>query len=300
MLLDHKRKWCILVYFWLLILVVLLPNPVRAAEIPAYAGEDTVIINDNLPFLTEDLADLFPAQYYGELDDLGRCTGVYAYISQESMPEESRGNITEIEPTGWHRIKMNENGDYLYNRCHLIGYQLTGQNANERNLITGTNYLNVSLMKPYEDMIAQYVKGTGNHVMYRVTPMFEEENLLATGVLLEGLSIEDNTIGFCVFCYNVQPGIELDYLTGNASGKGLIFDLTPEQDTAEDTEMNNRSRSITDQDESDYVVNRNTKKFHYPYCDSVNDMKAKNRIDFTGSREELIDMGYTPCKRCNP
>ena len=282
----------------------------RAEEIaiPAFDGEGVVQIHDGVPFLTADDMDLLPEQYYGELDSLGRCTGAYACIGSDTLAEGARENISGVEPTGWQVVQYGEKGEYLYNRCHLIGYQLTGQNANERNLITGTNYLNTTEMKPYEDMVYQYVSGTGNHVLYRVTPLFHGDNLLADGVLMEGRSVEDDRIAFCVFCYNIQPGVELDYATGMAAGEGVSLTLLPAGgDAGEDIpdragvqEEETEQKAVPGSGEVTYVANRNTKKFHYPYCDSVQDMKKKNRIDFEGTREELIDMGYEPCKRCNP
>ena len=186
----------------------------------AYDGKPYVVINDNDPDFTD--ADMTTTSFerYGELDGLGRCTTAFANIGKDLMPAEKRGPIGEVKPTGWQTAKYdNVDGKYLYNRCHLIGYQLTGENANEKNLITGTRYLNVDGMLLFENMVADYIKETNNHVLYRVTPIFTGDNLLADGVLMEAESVEDNGegISYNVFCYNVQPGVKIDYVTGDSS-----------------------------------------------------------------------------------
>ncbi|MDE7270819.1 MAG: DNA/RNA non-specific endonuclease, partial [Acetatifactor sp.] len=225
-------------------------------------------------------------------------------------------------PSGWHTVKHNGiiDGNYLYNRCHLIAYQLAGENANEKNLITGTRYLNIDGMLPFENMVADYVKATGNHVLYRVTPIFEGENLVASGVLMEAESVEDKgeDIQFCVYVYNVQPGIAIDYLTGESSlvkdspvtqaeaaPKPQIQEETqtvpqaaPEVNAPSDVETSQAAES--EPQGTTYILNTNTKKFHYPSCSSVNEMKAKNKQAYTGNREDVISQGYVPCKRCNP
>ena len=190
------------------------------ATLPEYSDSPYVIVNNNEPFFTENdmTADSF--EYYGELDELGRCTVAYASIGKDLMPTEKRGSIGSVKPTGWHTVKYDiVDGKYLYNRCHLIGYQLTAENANKNNLITGTRYLNVDGMLLFENMVADYIKETNNHVLYRVTPIFTGDNLLADGVLMEAESVEDNGegISYNVFCYNVQPGIKIDYATGDSS-----------------------------------------------------------------------------------
>jgi len=190
-------------------------------DIPEYNGKPYVYINSNVPFFTE--SDLTTTSYekYSKLDSLGRCGVAVASIGKDIMPTEERGTIGSVKPSGWHTVRYQGiDGNYLYNRCHLIGYQLSGENANEKNLITGTRYLNVKGMLPFENMVAEYVEETDNHVLYRVTPIFEEDNLLASGVLIEAKSVEDNGKGiqFNVYCYNVQPGIEIDYKTGKSSG----------------------------------------------------------------------------------
>ena len=188
-----------------------------ARGLPEYTGSPDASVNGDVPFFSRSDLDTETFERYGETDDLGRCTAAYACIGPETMPEEERGEISSIYPTGWHNAYYEEiDRGYLYNRCHLIGYQLTGQNANERNLITGTRYMNVEGMLPYENSVAQYIRSTGNHVLYRVTPVFEGNNLVASGVLMEARSVEDPGVQFCVFCFNVQPGIEINYATGES------------------------------------------------------------------------------------
>lgn len=224
------------------------------------------------------------------------------------MPTEERGSIGMVKPTGWHTVRYDDlvDGKYLYNRCHLIGYQLTGENANTKNLITGTRYLNIEGMLPFENMVADYIQETNNHVLYRVTPIFEGNNLLANGVLMEGYSVEDKGAGvsYCVFAYNVQPGIEIDYATGES--KLADGAQQEEQKTATVTPTPSpepeKQEPVTGSEASqaDYILNTNTKKFHYPTCSSVNDMKEKNKQEFFGTRDETIALGYSPCGRCKP
>ena len=188
-------------------------------EIPAYSGTPYTEVNGNKPYFTE--ADLTTQSFetYSELDSLGRCGVAYANVGQDLMPTEPRGEIGAVKPTGWHTAKYDSvDGKYLYNRCHLIGYQLTAENANKKNLITGTRYLNVDGMLPFENMVADYIHETGNHVLYRITPVFDGNNLVASGVEMEAESVEDQgeSISFHVFCYNVQPGIGIDYATGDS------------------------------------------------------------------------------------
>ena len=194
-----------------------------AFTIPEYEGEPFVLINQNIPFFEKDDYTTESLENYSELDELGRCGAAYANISKELMPTEERGQIGDVRPSGWHTVKYPEliEDRYLYNRCHLIGYQLSGENANEKNLITGTRYMNVEGMLPFENKVADYVRRSDNHVLYRVTPVFEGNNLVATGVLMEAYSVEDKGEGvcFCVFVHNVQPGIEIDYRTGESKEK---------------------------------------------------------------------------------
>ena len=194
-----------------------------ALTIPKYEDKPFALVNQNIPFFEKDDYTLESFEKYSELDELGRCGVAYANICKELMPTEERGQIGDVRPSGWHTVKYPDliEDRYLYNRCHLIGYQLSGENANEKNLITGTRYMNVEGMLPFENEVADYVRRSDNHVLYRVTPVFEGDNLIATGVLMEAYSVEDRGEGvcFCVFVYNVQPGIEIDYKTGESSKK---------------------------------------------------------------------------------
>lgn len=194
-------------------------NELTADSFSDYSGDAYIVINDNIPFFDESELTTEPFEIYSDLDYLGRCGAAFANICIDIMPAEERGSIGSVKPTGWHTVKYDfVEGKYLYNRCHLIGYQLAGENANEKNLITGTRYLNVTGMLPFENMVADYVKETDNHVFYRVTPYFEGENLVAKGVLMEAESVEDAGDGVCfnVFCYNVQDGVVIDYATGES------------------------------------------------------------------------------------
>lgn len=188
-------------------------------NLPEYDGNSYVIVNDNIPYFKEEEYTTTSFEKYSELDSLGRCGVAYANISKDLMPTEKRGSIGMIKPSGWHTIKYDHiDGKYLYNRCHLIGYQLTGENANEKNLITCTRSMNTKGMLQFENMVTKYIKDTGNHVLYRVTPVFEGNNLVATGVEMEAYSVEDNGKGikFNVFVYNIEDGIIIDYKTGDS------------------------------------------------------------------------------------
>lgn len=187
--------------------------------IPEYSGSPYVALNDNQPEFHESLLTTEAFETYSDLDSLGRCGVALANIGEELMPTEKRGSISSVKPTGWHSVQYDfVDGKSLYNRCHLIGFQLTAENANWKNLITGTRYLNVEGMLPFENMVGDYIKETGNHVLYRVTPVFEGDNLVASGVIMEAQSVEDKGEGilFCIYAYNVQPGVEIDYATGTS------------------------------------------------------------------------------------
>lgn len=256
------------------------------ADVPEYSGEPYVEINENQPEFTEEEITTEAFEAYSELDALGRCGEAEACIGEEIMPTEERGSISEVKPTGWKNEKYdNIDGEYLYNRCHLIGYQLSGENANAENLITGTRYMNTEGMLPFEDMVADYVHETENHVMYRVTPVFEGEDLVASGVQMEAESVEDDGKGVCfnVYVYNVQPDITIDYTTGDNW-----------ETTEEERDLNRQKVEQT------YVLNKNTHKFHRPDCSGAADIKEKNREEFTGTREEVITRGYQPCTKCKP
>lgn len=196
-------------------------NYATEIEVPAYNGEAYVEINNNKPYFKKDEINVETFEKYSELDSLGRCGVAYANISEETMPDGERGQIGSIKPSGWHTAKYPDIIEdlYLYNRCHLIAWCLSGENANEKNLITGTRYMNIKGMLPFEEKVAKYIDETGNHVLYRVTPIFEGRNLVASGVLLEAYSVEDRGTGiqFCVYCFNVQPGIEIDYVNGESA-----------------------------------------------------------------------------------
>lgn len=256
-----------------------------------YDGKPYVVINDNNPDFTDANMTTTSFESYGELDGLGRCTTAFANIGKDLMPTEKRGSIGEVKPTGWQTVKYdNVDGKYLYNRCHLIGYQLTGENANEKNLITGTRYLNVDGMLPFENMVADYIKETNNHVLYRVTPVFAGDNLVASGVQMEAKSVEDNGDGilFNVYCFNAQPGIAIDYATGDShQDDSVVADAS-------------KSTAASDANVQTYVLNTNTKKFHKESCNSAKSMDASNKKIYTGSRQEIIDMGYEACGVCKP
>lgn len=336
-------------------------------NIPEYSGEAYVALNGNKPSFKKSQLTTKAFEKYSDLDDLGRCGTAFANICTDIMPTEERGAIGSVKPTGWHTVKYDcVDGKYLYNRCHLIGYQLAGENANEKNLITGTRYLNVEGMLPFENMVADYVKETENHVLYRVTPIFKGKDLLAGGVQIEAYSVEDKGKGICfnVYCYNVQPGIKIDYATGESSlsssvsaksiklnktaasvteGKTLTLKATVSPSDSTDTvswstsnskvatvnskgvvtgvkagtatitvktsngkkasckvTVKKSGTSKTSSGSTKYILNTNTKKFHYPSCSSVDQMSDKNKKEYVGSREEVIAMGYDPCKRCNP
>lgn len=252
-------------------------------DIPEFSDEPYVIINDNVPnFEKSQITDVC-YEKYSPLDSLGRCGVAIACIGTEIMPTKERGEIGMIKPSGWHTVKYdNVDGKYLYNRCHLIGYQLTGENANKSNLITGTRYLNIDGMLPFENLIAEYVEKTNNHVVYRVTPIFEGNNLLATGVQMEGYSVEDNGAEICfnVFAYNAQPDIEINYATGESKQKNATVDKKDE------------TVAIT------YILNRNSKKIHLPECSSLSNTKPQNKKETDKTLEELESLGYSPCKSC--
>lgn len=283
------------------------------AEIPEYRGEPAVEVNGGEPQFSEsEIADAKAGgaggsdddgagafvQEFSRLDSKGRCGPAFACLDEEHMPEGERGSIGMIRPSGWQTVKYDfiDNGGYLYNRCHLIGWQLTGVNDDERNLITGTRYMNVEGMLPYEDEVAACLRSSGGHVLYRITPVFDGKELLARGVQMEALSLEDQgaSVRFNVFCYNVQPGVEIDYSDGKSRlAEGAVRSL-PEDGDGEEAAQSAGSEA------RDYVLNTNTRRFHDPGCKSVSDMKDKNKEEFHGSREELIEQGYKPCGNCRP
>ena len=255
--------------------------------VPAYSGQAYIPVNDNMPLFTRAEQTGSAFERYSQLDELGRCGTAYACVGRELMPTGERGSIGSVRPSGWHTVRYDDlvEGNYLYNRCHLIGYQLTGENANGENLITGTRYLNIEGMLPFENLVADYVKETGGHVMYRVTPVFAGDELLARGVLMEGWSVEDGGEGvcFCVYAYNVQPGVDIDYATGES-----VRGAPAQQAQASDANLR------------DYILNSSSMKFHDPACPGAADIKAENRQVFHGARGEAVAQGYQPCGRCKP
>lgn len=292
---------------------------VTVDDVPAYSGEPYVEVNDNQPEFTEEELTTVSYEDYSELDELGRCQSAEACIGQDLMPTETRESISSVKPTGWKNKSYDTvDGGYVYNRCHLIGFQLTGENANEENLITGTRYMNVEGMLPFEDEVAAYIKETDNHVMYRVTPVFEGDDLIASGVQMQAESVEDDGAGisFNVYVYNVQPYVVIDYRTGEnwegdeiAEPEGKWADGTEAEpsDSKSDSKINAKTDSAAtskaeakDTKEQTYILNKNTKKFHKPECSGTKKIKAKNKGEYTGSRQTLIDEGYEPCGNCNP
>ncbi len=255
------------------------PSP---EPIPEYSGSPFHVINGNVPYFTEDQLSDAAFETYSALDSLGRCGTTMACIGRELMPTEERESISSVIPSGWVNVPYEfVDGGYLYNRCHLIGFQLTGENANECNLITGTRYMNVEGMLPFEDLVADYVWDSGNHVMYRVTPVFEGDELVCRGVIMEGLSVEDDgeSVCFNVYVYNVQPGVIINYATG-------------------ESRMDEEYLSSGQQHE--YILNTSSKKFHLPGCSGAESISDKNRQEYTGTRELLIARGYDPCSQCDP
>ncbi len=258
------------------------PEIISPADVPEYAGIPYVEINGNEPGFSEKELSEESFEEYGELDDLGRCGMVCASVGEDLMPDEKRGKIGQVRPTGWHTVKYdNVDGKYLYNRCHLIGYQLSGENANEKNLITGTRYMNVEGMLPFENMVADYVKETDNHVMYRVVPVFEGDNLLASGVQMEAMSVEDGGegISYNVYVYNVQPGIDIDYATGESSPGGENGVKDQGKETGE---IRGNSRS---------------KIYHCPGQAGYEEMKDSRHLVIFGSEQEAEEAGYRKAKR---
>ena len=258
-------------------------------NVPEFSGEPYVVIADNEPeFFAEDLTEE-SYEYFSPLDGLGRCGYAMACVGRDLMPTEDRESISSVKPSGWVQNQYDfVDGKSLYNRCHLIGFQLTGENANELNLITGTRYCNVEGMLPFENMIADYVKETGNHVLYRVTPVYDGNNLVARGVQMEALSVEDGGAGVCfhVYVYNNQPGVTIDYATGDNWAEGETLPATqPDVEDGEDTV---------------YLLNTSSKKFHEETCTQGQSIKEENADTFRGDREELLQQGYEPAGCCKP
>jgi len=277
-------------------------------KVPEYSGAAYVDVNGGTPFFTErEKANTNAFESYKALDKLGRCGECYANIDKSLMPTEERGAIGSVKPSGWHTVKYPGIIDdlYLYNRCHLIAFCLTGENANKKNLITGTRYLNIDGMLEHETMVAKYIEKTGNHVLYRVTPKYTGDNLVADGVLMEGYSVEDKGkgINYCIFAYNVQPGIVIDYKTGDSKEDASYIgknEQKPERKTETVAPTPAKEEAPMQSAGSQYILNRKTKKFHIPSCGSVKDMNESNKIPSNESRDSIISQGYVPCKKCNP
>lgn len=261
--------------------------------IPAYDGKAYVAVNNNEPFFTDSDMTTTAFENYSDLDSLGRCGVAYANICKDIMPTEERGKIGMIKPSGWHTVKYDVIKDrYLYNRCHLIGYQLAGENANPKNLITGTRYLNVEGMLPFENLVADYVNNTGNHVLYRVTPMFSDSNLVANGVLIEAKSVEDNGGGilFNVYCYNVQPGVGINYENGDSWLDGT----TGSASSGSDSSAAENSAADSSNSETMVHITATGKKYHRAGC------RTLKKSDTEVTLDEAKSMGLSPCGICNP
>ena len=298
-------------------------------SVPQFAGQGITSVRAAQDYVAAAVADPSSGstewEAYSQLDALGRCGVAAACVGRETMPAagEEREPIGMVRPSGWQFDKYDfvENG-YLYNRCHLLGWQLTAENANECNLITGTRFFNAQGMLPFEEEIARYVRSTGNHVLYCVTPVFKGSDAVCRGVQMEALSVEDGGAGvsFNVFCYNVQPGVGIDYATGEnwldengtatwnqgreASGAPDAQGGASPDASAADAQGSGVSQdsgvSQALGEEREYVLNTSSRKFHLPTCDSVSTIKEKNRTYVTSTREELVAEGYTPCKACIP
>lgn len=267
--------------------------------IPAYSGDPWVDVNDGIPYFNDGnkVTDAF--EIYADLDELGRCGQAYANICLELMPTEERGQIGQVKPSGWHTVKYPEQIKdlYLYNRCHLVGFQMAGENANEKNLVTGTRYLNIEGMLPFENEIAEHVHETEHHVLYRVTPIFISDDLVCKGVEMEAMCVEDDGktngfgVQFHVFAYNVQPGIVIDYATGDSWTDG---------DGTTASEPAGMRQAETDEDVREYAININSGKFHLPECGSIEKANPGNIRYQACTKEELIEDGYSPCGACRP
>ena len=294
---------------------ILLTNPntnddISISNIPEYSGEDYIILNNNIPNFSDSDLTTTSFEEYSPLDSLGRCGVAFANIGTDIMPTEKRESISSVKPSGWKSIKYDiVEGKYLYNRSHLIGYQLTAENANEKNLITGTRYFNATLMLPYENMVADYIKETNNHVLYRVTPVYEGDNLVATGVQMEAKSVEDDGEGieFNVFVYNVQPGITIDYSNGNSalSGEEIKNNTSSDNNSSNDGNNNNTSTNTNDntntgnppKEETVIRGNSKSKIYHCPGQRDYENMSDSEHLVNFNSESDAIAAGYRKAKR---
>ena len=266
------------------------PQTVSPDEIPVYEGGPFIEVNGNVPSFDDSDFTSDSFETYSSLDSLGRCGPAFANIGRDLMPTEERGSIGQVKPSGWHTVKYdNVDGKYLYNRCHLIGYQLSGENANVRNLITGTRYFNVEGMLPFENMVADYVRETGNHVLYRVTPVFEGDNLVADGVRIEACSVEDHgeEISFHVFVFNIQPGIMIDYATGESSESDSVPAVS-----------SGRQDQTSGADSQQGVIrgNSRSKIYHCPGQADYEEMADSKNLVVFRTEQEAIDAGYRKAK----
>ena len=274
-----------------------LPN-VSLDEIPAYSGTAYIAVNGNVPFFTADEITSSSYEYYSDLDTLGRCGVVHACLSQDTMPpkDDERGEIGHVKPSGWIQGEYDKDlvdGRWLYNRAHLIGWQLSDEDDNEKNLITGTRYFNVEGMLPFENLVAAHLREDGGHVMYRVTPIYEGNNLVASGVLMEAYSVEDKgeSVTFCVYVYNVQPGVLIDY----ATGANCLDDGYSKPETGDGA---GSTPTVSDDEVAQYVLNTSSKRIHKPTCASVSDMAEHNKSEYTGTITALLSDGYVKCGSC--
>lgn len=286
---------------------------VYGVKIPEYSGNPYYEVNGNNPFFTDDEIIDKSFEKYGELDELGRCTTAIACLSLDTMPgeNEERGTIGQVKPSGWHSVKYDcIEGKYAMNRCHMVGWQLGNENGLPTNLVSGSRYMNLEMLET-ENEVADYIRASGNHVMYRINPVFKGSELLCRGLLMEGYSVEDEGegINFCLFYYNVQPGISFDYQTGESEYTGVFLDTDSPAVNIEVTKNDQNQENVTaeevsplpeDGQEVTYVLNRSSMKFHLSDCSGVSKMSDKNKEVFEGNRDYLISIGYEPCGMCNP
>lgn len=260
-------------------------------NVPPFDGKTPfVILNEGIPYFDPSEYTAACFEEYADLDRLGRCGVTFACVGTDIMPTEDRESISSVKPSGWQSETYEHiKGKYLYNRCHLIGHQLTGENANERNLITGTRFLNIDGMLPFENLVADHVRELEHHVLYRVTPIFHDKNLVANGVVMEGYCIEcaGEEAVFCIYAYNCQPGVEIDYKTGMGRLSGTPAPEGGDENTGDEI-------TVT------YIINVSSKRFHKPTCAGAVSMKESNRLESTATRDELIAQQYIPCGTCKP
>lgn len=274
-----------------------------ASSIPVYNGEWYVTVNNNIPFFSESDVKETSSYTFSQLDSLGRCGVAEGVLGKDLMPTGERGNIGMIKPSGWQTPQQKYDfvdGKYLYNRCHLIGWQFLGDVSNvKENLITGTRSFNTIGMLPFENKAAEYIRNTGHHVLYRVTPIFEKDNLVAEGVLMEAKSVEDAKLSFCVFVYNVEPGVDIDYATGkSALSESANTTETVSTETSVENTDHPKLSEVTDLSEYTYIVNINSKKIHKNTCESAKKISRENRRGYNGDIQDLLNSGFIEAKDC--